>query len=78
MTSEPGNVIRHGFLRDNGGFQFMSKIKPVVKITRHYFDVLFYNVISHTHSPNSYQVFLSSFLLKTYIFKNVCFGYGCV
>ncbi len=39
MTSEPGRVIRRGFLRDfpmgfyNGFFPFMSKIKPVVNIT---------------------------------------------
>ncbi len=39
MTSEPGRVIRCGFLRDfpmgfyNGVYQFMSKIKPVVNTT---------------------------------------------
>ncbi len=39
MTSEPGRVIRHGFVGDfpmgfyNGVFQFMSKIKPVVNTT---------------------------------------------
>ncbi len=39
MMSEPGRVIRRGFLRDlpmgfyNGVFPFMSKITPVVNIT---------------------------------------------
>ncbi len=39
MMSEPGRVIRRGFLRDfpmgfyNGVFQFMSKITPVVNTT---------------------------------------------
>ncbi len=39
MTSEPGRVIRRGFLRDfpmgfyYGFFLFMSQIQPVVNIT---------------------------------------------
>ncbi len=79
MMSDSGRVIRRGFLRDflmgfyNGVFQFISKIKPVVNITT---ILLRFALQCKLHTLTA-QTFLSSYLLKTHVFKNEhnCFNF---
>ncbi len=71
MTSEPRRVIRHGFLRDfpmgfyNGVFQFMNKT-----CGKHNLTILLRFVLQCQLHTLTAQTFLSSYLLKTYAFKN--------